>query len=76
VSDQPWIDFWPGVDVAPSPRAQWDEPASKVTAAIDIQTARYKLARRFNRRVPDIPLSVRAHEIDRAWDRHRKGGAR
>jgi hypothetical protein len=69
--DQPVITFWPGVDIPPS-RAQWDEPSSKITAAIDIVQARYKLAKRFNRRPPAAPPAVRELEIERSWEAHRK----
>jgi hypothetical protein len=64
--DQPFIDAWP----------TWDEPLSKVTAAVDIEAARFRLAKRFNSRVPPMPSSVREREIDRGWDRHRRGGGR
>jgi len=43
--DQPHIDRWP----------VWDEPLSKVTAPFDIDRARLKLARRFNR----LPLPAK-----------------
>ena len=53
MSDQPFIDNWP----------LWDEPLSKITAALDIAAAREKLARRFNRRPVRLPKAV---EIERA----------
>jgi hypothetical protein len=64
--DQPFIDHWP----------IWDEPLSKVAAPFDIAGARWKLARKFNVRPPEIPPSVREREIERAWDQHRRGGGR
>jgi hypothetical protein len=62
---QPWVDCWP----------QWDEGLSKVTAAFDIVAARWKLALRFNSRLPEMPAAIREREIDRAWCQHRNGGA-
>jgi hypothetical protein len=56
---QPWIDDWP----------LWDEPLSKITAALDVEAAREKLARRFNRR--PVRLS-KLTEIERAWERHNR----
>ncbi len=61
--DQPWVDDWP----------MWDESLSKIAAPLDIVGARWRLAKRFNRRLPAIPAAVREREIDRAWDRHRYG---
>jgi hypothetical protein len=58
VDEQPFIDTWP----------LWDEPLSKITAALDIAAAREKLARKFNRRPVRLP---KATEIERAWERHR-----
>ena len=57
MNEQPWIDEWP----------MWDEPLSKVRAALDIAAAR---ARKFNRR--PVRLS-KAIEIDRAWEQHNGG---
>jgi hypothetical protein len=65
-SDQPFIDEWP----------MWEESLSKVVAPFDIEAARWRLARRFNSRSPEIPPAIRAREIDRAWrQHHRDGGA-
>jgi hypothetical protein len=58
--DQPWIDSWP----------LWDEPLSKVAAPLDVAAARWKLAKRFNSRLPAIPACVRESEIEQAWERH------
>jgi hypothetical protein len=63
--EQPWVDTWP----------MWDEPLSKTTAPFDIVGARWKLARRFNSRMPAIPATIREREIERAWDRHRRASA-
>jgi hypothetical protein len=63
-SDPPFIDAWPF----------WDEPLSKITAPFDVVAARWKLALRFNSRLPEMPLAIREREIDRAWDQHRNGG--
>ena len=63
VDEQPWIDEWP----------MWDEPLSKVRAALDIAAARERLARKFNRR--PVRLS-KAIEIDRAWEQHARNGGR
>ena len=60
--DQPFVDHWP----------VWDEPLSKVVAALDIVAARWRLALRFNARLPKKPLMVLDREIDRAWDEHRR----
>ena len=57
VDDQPWVDNWP----------MWDEPLSKVPAAVDIAAARIKLARRFNAR--PLPKEI---EVDLAWAEHRR----
>jgi hypothetical protein len=57
---QPWVDEWP----------MWDEPLSKVRAALDIAAAREKLARKFNCR--PVRLS-KAIEIERAWEQHNSG---
>jgi hypothetical protein len=57
-ADQPWIDRWP----------MWDEPLSKLPAALDIDGAREKLARGFNARPVRLP---KATEIERAWEQHR-----
>jgi hypothetical protein len=59
VDEQPFVDNW----------FMWDEPLSKIPAAFDIEAAREKLARRFNRRVR---LS-KTIEIERAWEQHRAG---
>ena len=58
---QPWVDHWP----------IWDEPLSKITAALDIAAAREKLARRFNRRPVRLPKAI---EIERAWEQHQGVG--
>ena len=63
MNEQPWIDEWP----------MWDEPLSKVRAALDIAAARERLARKFNRR--PVRLS-KAIEIDRAWEQHARNGGR
>jgi hypothetical protein len=47
----------------------WDEPLSKITAALDIEAAREKLARRFNRRPVRLTKVI---EIERAWEQHRE----
>jgi hypothetical protein len=57
--EQPFIDHWP----------VWDEPLSKITAAFDIEAAREKLARRFNRRPVRLAKVI---EIERAWREHRE----
>ena len=62
MNEQPWVDSWP----------MWDEPLSKVRAALDIAAARERLARKFNRK--PVRLS-KAIEIDRAWEQH-SGGRR
>jgi hypothetical protein len=49
----------------------WDEPLSKTTAPFDIEGARWRLAKRFNARLPAIPATIRERETERAWDRHR-----
>jgi hypothetical protein len=59
MDEQPFIDHWP----------VWDEPLSKITAALDIAAAREKLARRFNRR--PVRLS-RVIEIERSWEQHNR----
>lgn len=56
MDDQPYVDF-----------PLWDEPLSKITAALDIMAARERLARRFNRRPVRLP---KAEEIERAWEEH------
>ena len=48
----------------------WDEPLSKVRAALDIAAARERLARKFNRK--PVRLS-KAIEIERAWEQHNGG---
>jgi hypothetical protein len=48
----------------------WDEPLSKIIAALDIAAAREKLARRFNRRPVRLPKAI---EVERAWEQHRTG---
>jgi hypothetical protein len=58
MSNQPFVDHWP----------LWDEPLSKVTAALDIATARERLARRFNRRPVRLPKEV---EVERSWAERR-----
>jgi hypothetical protein len=62
MDDQPWIDAWP----------LFDEALSKVTAPLDIVGARWRLAKRFNSRLPAIPATIREREVDRAWDEHRR----
>jgi hypothetical protein len=57
VDEQPFVDF-----------PLWDEPLSKITAALDIAAARERLARRFNRRPVRLPKKV---EVERAWEQHR-----
>jgi hypothetical protein len=57
VDEQPWIDRWP----------QWDEPLSKIPAALDIAAAREKLARKFNRRPVRLSKTI---EVERAWKEH------
>lgn len=59
MAEQPWIDSWP----------MWDEPLSKIPAGIDIDAARERLARRFNRRPVRL---LKAVEIERAWEQHRR----
>src|SRR6516164_67284 len=56
---QPWIDEWP----------MWDEPLSKVNAALDIAAARERLARKFNRKPVRLAKAI---EIERAWEQHRR----
>ena len=63
---QPYVDVWP----------QWDEGLSKRPVALDIVAARWRLARRFNSRLPVKPRAVRAREIDRAWVQHRRNSAK
>jgi hypothetical protein len=58
MDEQPWVDHWP----------MWDEPLSKIRAAFDIDGAREKLARRFNRRPVRLAKAI---EIERAWEEHR-----
>ena len=60
VDEQPWIDEWP----------MWDEPLSKVRAALDIAAARERLARKFNRRPVRLAKAI---EIERAWEQHNGG---
>jgi hypothetical protein len=57
MDEQPWIDEWP----------TWDEPLSKINAALDIAAARERLGRKFNRR--PVRLS-KAIEVERAWEQH------
>jgi hypothetical protein len=59
MDDQPFVDSWP----------LWDEPLSKVTAALDIEAAREKLARRFNRRPVRLPKAI---EVERGWEEHKR----
>jgi len=55
--EQPWIDRWP----------LFEEAHSKFPVLADIDTARVKLARRFNsKRLP------REIEVDLAWKEHRR----
>jgi len=61
MTDQPFIDS----------RPSWDEPLSKVTAPLDIDAARWRLARHFNSRPPKIPAAIREQQIEAAWRRHR-----
>jgi hypothetical protein len=56
-TEQPWVDNWP----------MWNEPLSKVTAALDIAAAREKLARKFNQRRVRLAKEI---EIERAWEQH------
>ena len=58
MDEQPFVDNWPF----------WDEGLSKFPATLDIEAAREKLARQFNRRVR---LS-KTIEIERAWEEHRE----
>jgi hypothetical protein len=62
MDDQPWIDAWP----------LFDEALSKLPVPLDIVGARWRLAKRFNARLPAIPAAVREREVDRAWDQHRR----
>jgi hypothetical protein len=57
MDEQPWVDHWP----------MWDEPLSKIRAAFDIDGAREKLARKFNRRPVRLPKAI---EVERAWKEH------
>jgi hypothetical protein len=59
--DQPFVDHWP----------TWDEPLSKITAGIDIEVAREKLARRFNKRPVRFSKEI---EIEHAWQEHTCAG--
>jgi len=63
---QPHVDAWP----------QWDEGLSKHPVVLDIVAARWRLALRFNARLPKKPLMVLNREIDRAWNQHRRGKRR
>jgi len=56
-TDQPWIDRWP----------TWDEPLSKFPSAFDIDAARERLARKFNRKPVRFSKAV---EIERSWQEH------
>jgi len=55
--EQPWIDSWP----------MFEEAHSKFPVLADIETARIKLARRFNSR--PLPRKI---EVDLAWKEHRR----
>jgi hypothetical protein len=57
MTDQPWIDEWP----------TWSEPLSKVPVLADVEAARIRLARKFNRVLP------KAAEIELAWRMHDRG---
>ena len=51
----------------------WDEPLSKVRAALDIAAARERLARKFNRKPVRLAKAI---EIERAWEQHARNGGR
>ena len=63
MNEQPWIDEWP----------MWDEPLSKVRAALDIAAACERLARKFNRKPVRLAKAI---EIERAWEQHARNGGR
>jgi hypothetical protein len=54
--DQPWVDDWP----------LFEEACSKFPVLADIEVARLRLARKFNRALP------KEIEIDPAWQEHRR----
>jgi len=59
MSEQPWIDDWP----------MFEEAFSKFSVLADIEAARLRLARKFNRALPkDV-------EVELAWRQHEKGRA-
>jgi hypothetical protein len=59
MSEQPWIDDWP----------MFEEAFSKFPVLADIEAARLRLARKFNRALPkDV-------EVELAWRQHEKGRA-
>ena len=59
MSEQPWIDDWP----------MFEEAFSKFPVLADIEVARLRLARKFNRALPkDV-------EVELAWRQHEKGRA-
>jgi hypothetical protein len=53
--EQPWIDDWP----------LFEEAHSKFRVLADIEAARVRLARRFNRR--PLPKQI---QVDLAWKEH------
>jgi len=55
MDDQPWIDNWP----------MFEEAFSKFPVLADIETARLRLARRFNSK--PLPKDV---QTDLAWKEH------
>ena len=59
MSEQPWIDDWP----------MFEEAFSKFPVLADIEAARLRLARKFNRALQkDV-------EVELAWRQHEKGRA-
>jgi len=48
---QPWVISWP----------MWSEPLSKIPVLADVQAARLRLAKKFNRALP------KAVEVEIAW---------
>jgi hypothetical protein len=60
MDDQPWIDDWP----------MFEEAHSKFPVLADIETARLRLARKFNRALPknvEVELSWQEHARGRKW---------
>jgi len=55
-AEQPWVDHWP----------MFEEAHSKFPVLADVEAARVKLARKFNRQLP------KAVEVDLAWQAHRR----